>query len=526
MTDANALIRLVNTVRHLKPVQITNRVTRRLARATPRTGRAPPERAMPGAATAFVPRPPMLTADGGFDLLNQVRRLDFPRGWDDPAVPLLWRYTLHYFEWLLASELPPDAKQATIERWLADNPPAKGTGWAPYPLSLRISNWVKYLLQGGTAPPGMLDSLAAQARHLSASVEYHLLGNHLFANAKALMMAGSFFAGDEGDAWLARGARILAAEIGEQFLPDGGHFELSPTYHALLIEDVMDLINVAMRSGRAPDPAWRGVAERGLAWLDVMTRPDGRPPLFNDAAYGVAPTLSDLRAYARRLGVERARVARSRRGLIDLPDSGYFRFNGEGYCYFGDAGAIGPRYLPGHGHCDMLSFELFAAGRPVIVDTGVSTYEGGERRELERSTSAHNSVMIDDNEQSEIWASFRVARRARIADRTVGGSRADATRAGYRAGERHRRIVDFEDRALRIEDRVSRSPARAWMHLHPAIVPAKSGSVVRAGPITIEVENAEVMVKPYLYAAGFNQLVPAKMLELRFAERMACTISL
>src|SRR5690606_34239341 len=140
---------------------------------------------------------------------------------------------------------------------------------------------------------------------------------------------------------------------------------------------------------------------------------------------------------------------------------------------------------------DMLSFELFAAGRPVIVDTGVSTYAAGERREFERSTAAHNSVMIGDNEQSEIWASFRVARRARIADRTVGGSRADATRAGYRTGERHRRIVDFEDRGLRIEDRVSRSPARAWMHFHPAIVPAKTGSTVRAGPITIEVENAE-----------------------------------
>jgi hypothetical protein len=48
-------------------------------------------------------------------------------------------------------------------------------------------------------------SLAVQARHLSRRLEYHLLGNHLFANAKALVFAGLFFQGDEADAWLADG---------------------------------------------------------------------------------------------------------------------------------------------------------------------------------------------------------------------------------------------------------------------------------------------------------------------------------
>jgi uncharacterized heparinase superfamily protein len=78
-----------------------------------------------------------------------------------------------------------------------------------------------------------------------------------------------------------------------------------------------------------------------------------------------------------------------------------------------DCGQIGPDYQPGHAHCDMLSYELALDGRRVVVDSGVLDYEPSQERTYARSTRAHNTVLVDGEEQSEMWGVFRVARRAR-----------------------------------------------------------------------------------------------------------------
>jgi uncharacterized heparinase superfamily protein len=93
--------------------------------------------------------------------------------------------------------------------------------------------------------PAWLDSLAVQVRWLRRRLEWHLLSNHLFANAKALMFGGAFFDGPEAGDWREGGLRILAREVPEQVLPDGGHFERSPMYHAILLEDMLDLLNLS-----------------------------------------------------------------------------------------------------------------------------------------------------------------------------------------------------------------------------------------------------------------------------------------
>ena len=78
-----------------------------------------------------------------------------------------------------------------------------------------------------------------------------------------------------------------------------------------------------------------------------------------------------------------------------------------------DVAAIGPSYLPGHGHADSLSFEMSIYGTRVFVNSGVSEYKAGLIRDYERGTSAHNTVEVNGTNSSEIWAEFRVARRAR-----------------------------------------------------------------------------------------------------------------
>src|SRR5690606_16865601 len=111
-------------------------------------------------------------------------------GWDSPKEEKLWRYNLHYFDYLNvegAAELGSN-HASLARRWIEENRPPVGTGWEPYPTSLRIVNWMKWQLTRERAEPWMNASLAMQVRWLVRRLEWHLLGNHLFANAKALFL--------------------------------------------------------------------------------------------------------------------------------------------------------------------------------------------------------------------------------------------------------------------------------------------------------------------------------------------------
>ena len=90
----------------------------------------------------------------------------------------------------------------------------------------------------------ILQSIAHQSDALKQQFEYHILANHLFSNAKALVFVGVYLDGDLGKDCLLKGLRVLKQEMEEQFLQDGAHFELSPMYHALFLEDLLDLVNI------------------------------------------------------------------------------------------------------------------------------------------------------------------------------------------------------------------------------------------------------------------------------------------
>ena len=179
--------------------------------------------------------------------------------------------------------------------------------------------------------------------------------------------------------------------------------------------------------------SWRETAERMLGWLTAMTHPDGEIALFNDAAFGVAPGVGELMAYAGRLGVKNSHQDRypcradsvmpwatevetkkSRRNseLLHLAASGYVRLNTHDAVALLDVAPIGPDYLPGHAHADTLSFELSVFGRRVVVNGGTSRYGLGPERLRERGTAAHSTVEVAGENSSEVWGGFRVARRA------------------------------------------------------------------------------------------------------------------
>ena len=160
-------------------------------------------------------------------------------------MPRLWRYNLQYFDYLRDPGRSALQKAQLIDDWIRRNPPGTADAWEPYTVSLRIANWTKYFmsLSAPSNPPlPWLASLWSQTAWLERNFEYHLLANHLFKNAKALLFAGSYFEDPAAGEWLHKGAQVLAEQLVEQFLPDGGHFERSPMYHAIMVEDLLDLI--------------------------------------------------------------------------------------------------------------------------------------------------------------------------------------------------------------------------------------------------------------------------------------------
>ena len=467
-----------HTIRYLKPVQIYGRLWFRLRRPAPDLRPAPALRECAGQWALPARRRPSLIGPGLFRFLNETHELRAGM-WDDPALPRLWRYNLHYFDDLNAQDavLRQTLHAAHLVQWVHENPPATGSGWEPYPASLRIVNWIKWALAGNALPAECVQSLAVQARHLARRLEFHLLGNHLFANAKALVFAGLFFDGEEAARWLETGMGILAREIPEQILADGGQFERSTMYHALALEDMLDLINVRRSYVVAVAPEWLELAKRMQDWLAVMCHPDGEIAFFNDAAFGIAPTPGELGRYAAELGVGGAGSPCRPRQLLEA--SGYARAEVDHAVLIMDVAPVGPDYLPGHAHADTLSFELSLFGRRVFVNGGTSRYGLGPEREAERGTAAHSTVVVDGQDSSQVWAGFRVARRARPMGLQVTGdgmeTRVVCSHDGYAhlpGRPVHRREWTLRQGELRVVDRVEGrfGIAQARYHLHPEAV--------------------------------------------------------
>jgi uncharacterized heparinase superfamily protein len=380
--------------------------------------------------------------------------------WNSPERPRLWNYHLHYFE-------DPRVSAEWLARWMSDNPVGVGAGWEPYPLSRRMVNWIRWKGRGGVCPGGFDESLALQARALAGQIEYRLLANHLFVNAKALVYAGTYFEGAEAEGWRRTGLSILDCEVREQILPDGGHYERSPMYHALILEDLLDLesLRLAYPGVWRERPEWREAAGRMLGWLRSMTHPDGEIGFFQDACFGVAPSYEELARYTDRLG--------GRAEVRPLQESGYRRLEwGELVALF-DVGAPGPDYQPGHAHAGTLSVEVSWRGGRVIVNSGTSTYEAGAVRTFERSTAAHATVRVDGRDSSEMWGAFRVARRARVRSLWDGVAPgvlwSEAEHTGYEP-VRHRRRVTVHAQELTLEDEVTGGETVEWFFpLHPSV---------------------------------------------------------
>ena len=521
----------LETARYLRSGQITNRVWRRLWNPRAVQGAAPAPRIPQRPWIAAPARRPEWHDAVSVTILAETACVRQASDWQRAFDTELRRYHLHYLDQLCATIQPAEAfPSSLLDRWIRDNPPGSSPGWDPYPTSRRIVNAFKATLGGMALSETARASLADQCRYLIPRIEMHLLGNHVLANAKALLFAGSCLGGAEAGRWLKLGRQLLAVQVNEQILADGGHVERSPMYHAIVTEDLLDLVNLRNAYELAGleflDPActW------ALAWLGVMCHPDGGIPLVNDSVLDGACSPAVLEAYAKQLGVSPA--ASPQVPLTLLRASGFARLAMGQWCLLAEVGGVAPPYQPGHAHAGTLGYELSVGRDRVVVDTGVSTYSADDVRAQERGTAAHNTVTIDERNSSEVWSAFRVARRARVTGLN-GGAAADfawlrAAHDGYRSawhGVWHERRWRMSAKTLEIEDTLRGRGAptvAAAVHFHPEcrveLVGPFEAAVTTPSGMSLRLQLDPAFgwrFESYLYAPNFGVRLPAVVLRGR-----------
>jgi hypothetical protein len=276
---------------------------------------------------------------------------------------------------------------------------------------------------------------------------------------------------------LEAGLDLLETELDRQVLSDGAHEERSPMYHAQLLQDLL-LLGALLEK---PPAFLAQTVLRMTQFLTAISHPDGEIPLFGDAVLGEAlppPVLRELAERTLEVSV------RPPVGSFSLPRAGFHVLGARDQQarMIVKAGVPGPAHQLGHAHCDAFSYELSLGPLRMIVDSGVHGYAESPYRAFCRSTRAHNTVQINDEEQLECWGAFRVGRRYTWMGATWEEYTRGARLSGsYQlpSGTRHQRTIHFEPPVWKVLDEIQgRGPVSAWsfVHFHPDVVVTPNGA--------------------------------------------------
>ncbi|NOG43624.1 MAG: alginate lyase family protein [Calditrichaeota bacterium] len=459
--------------------------------------------------------------------------------WNDPNQEKLWLYNLHYFDYLIPlCQNPNQENFETIKKiigdWIDKNPIGRGNGWEPYSLSLRIVNWIfvysAYNNSFKKEEPfesKFLKSLYQQANYLTYFVEYHIQANHLFTNFKALVFAGLFF---NNLKWLNMFVPKIINEIKEQILPDGGHYERSPMYQNIIITDFIDLVNIIYSLDKTLPDNVKSLKElleeklkKMMVWQNRILQPDGEVPLLGDSAFQIALKSQSLQQYYD-LVVKKKWGSGKQNQVSSLTNSGYHVFRSDDQYLVFDTGELGVSYQPGHAHCDILSFEYSYKTERFFVDTGVGNYLENEVRLKARSIYAHNTAVVNEMDQAQLWKAFRMAKRvsdisSNKDENWVEGSYENKIDRG-RKYHHSRKIELIDHKFFALQDTISSARLTSLeflFHLAPGskIDIENNQAKITIGNKTIVLiweSKLNPQLKDWFYTPEFGKIIPTKML--------------
>ncbi len=351
-----------------------------------------------------------------------------------------------------------DVGIAIISDWQQCNPLAYTVNWYPMEASMRGINLVfalEMLLAMGESRSEVLGVLlrliSTHGEFVWRTIEYtDIRGNHYAANLVALLLFGLALEGfyPSAERWLTYAVKAIPPEIECQFLPDGVNFEKSMAYHRLVTELFLIGVIAIERAGEKVPLSAKKRLHLACQYTAACTRPDGFTPNVgdNDDAHVLGFDPLPLRDHRSLLGLGAAFFSdpdlKSTAGDLSaaviwclgsqgvavwqsmptrvtpggtkyFPDGGVVVVKQSNNFLWMDVGEVGLAGRGGHGHNDMLSFELFLQGIPLVVDPGCFVYSPEpETRNLFRSTAYHNGLRLDGVEISPISGMWRIGNDA------------------------------------------------------------------------------------------------------------------
>ncbi|HLW76935.1 MAG TPA: alginate lyase family protein, partial [Bryobacteraceae bacterium] len=346
---------------------------------------------------------------------------------------------------------------AQIESWIGQNPAGRGVNWhSSLEIAIRAISWLWTIFlvsrsRAFTAETAQRigGSLFAQLDHIYRHTSVHSSPNtHLLGEAAALFIAGTVFA-DLGPpaAWRELGAALLNDAAEKQILADGGYGELSSYYHCYALGFYLQALALD-RSAFSSAVEARVCAM--LEFLMHLARPDGSLPRLGDDDGGRDLALvdrdyrsahdalcfgavwfsrADFKYCARDFSeqtlwllgeeaLDRFQGLASRppaRTSVLFPECGYYvhrsNWDLDASHLILDCGGLG-MLTGGHSHADSLSIALFANGQDLLIDPGTYLYNSAPQwRAHFRSSSAHNTVTVDERDQADSGGPFRWSTR-------------------------------------------------------------------------------------------------------------------
>jgi hypothetical protein len=516
-------IRLYHTLRHLQPKQILYQVIYRVL-PHPRRKTGQPANWMKIALTDFPLKPTSLEvreAHWHFTFLNKSAEFNNSQpDWTFQVHGMLWAYNLNYLDFLHQSSMIRPLGISLI-RSFYDNVNKNNIGRQPYPTSLRIINLSKFIVQHQVYEAWLLSALVADLNALSRRLEFHLLANHLLENALALYV-GSLLTRQEKT--LAKAKELLVDQLSVQILEDGMHFERSPMYHLIILERLLDALNFAKTAGDQLQHQLEFHARKMLCmaqnWLHLH-----RVPAFQDSAYDIALPLETLHSY----GTSLLQDADSPKPT-PLTSSGYRCLEQNDLTIWLNVGEIAPAFQPAHAHSDELSYELFDNGKPVVVNTGTSTYEKNRRRFIERSSQSHNCVYFDGDNLSDVWSGFRVGYRARVRLDYDTSELVQANCQTYGADiqrrfQKNSNGIEIIDQIL---SRTNKKEASGAIHFHPHVQLRRiSDNKYLAENLIFDIRNdhGHPRLESFFYCNGFNKTRKSKKIVYPIKSKCVVTIT-
>jgi len=419
-----------------------------------------------------------------------------------------------------------------------------------------------------------IKSLLAHGRFIKSNLEYAegLTSNHYISNVVGLFYLGIFLPEfREAKGWLSFSKRELEKEIQKQVYLDGMDFEASTCYHRFVVELFLYPALQARLNGIGFSPDYMSRLKKMFDFILCALKPNGKMPQIGDndsgrlykfeagerealdmryllnlgaifftepkykiREFGLCPEVAWIfgtEAVNRRQEMPDRAIADL--GSKSFPDAGiYIMREGNNYLIV-SSGPNGQNGTGGHSHNDKLSFEVLIDGEEVFIDPGTYVYTSYPVwRDKFRSTSLHNTLMIDEKEQNRLLTTFSMVEEAKpkvikwetsqdlnvFIGEHYGYTRLPDKLIHQRTVKFHKKDVrwEFQDKIYNLKNQFSNKHLIKWSLIpHPDIDIENSGTIKtkKGRKVKIILENGlKVHQEDAWYSPEYGVKVPTKKL--------------